>query len=428
MNYKRSCSAAGALLLALSLSACGTGEEAQKGGGESDGVVQFMTWESAETNQQLDKLIAEKWKNDDIKLERIDAPAGDYSKKLGSLAQAKELPDIFWCGNDTEQQFSQLGLLIDWTDKFESEFSKDDFDGLDRWTTENGLGGLPSLRNVYGVWYNADLFKEAGVDIPKPGWTWDDMYDAAKKLTGAGGSKYGLAADSLVTTDGPYTMSVYSVSAGGDPFVDDVNNPSKFTMDDKFLEGVTKLRDAIKAGSVTPPDYDQSNMASLFASGKQPMMIGGQWHAQSFLADAKSFEWGWVPMPSQGTPTATYDSIGMCTPNTAGADETFKAVAFLEKEILPQVMADSKVAPVAYAPGRDGYLKALEESGMTTVAETVNYNVDAEKLVGTRLTTSYASQVNDLTTATYLPVLKGQRPVEDLQGYVAEVEKLHQEQ
>ena len=427
MNYKRACSAAGALVLALSLTSCGTGESGSTGG-ESDGVVQFMTWESAETNQQLDKIIAEKWKDENIKLERIDAPAGDYSKKLGSLAQAKELPDIFWCGNDTEQQFSQLGLLIDWTDKFDSEFSDDDFDGLDRWTTENGLGGLPSLRNVYGVWYNADLFKQAGLDVPKPDWTWDDMYEAAGKLTGAGGSKYGLAADSLVTVDGPYTMSVYSVSAGGEPFVDDVNKPTKFTMDDKYLEGVTKLRDAIKAGSVTPPDYDQSNMASLFASGKQPMMVGGQWQAQAFIADATSFEWGWVPMPSQGTPTATYDSIGMCTPTTAGADETFKAVAFLEKEVLPQVMADSMVAPVAYAPGRDGYLKALEENDMSTVSETVNYDMNAEKLVGTRLTTSYSSQVNDLTTATYLPVLKGQRPIEDLQGYVAEVEKLHQEQ
>ena len=54
---------------------------------------------------------------------------------------------------------------------------------MKNWKTADGqMGGLPSLMNTYGVWYNIDAFKAAGVPEPKAGWTWDDMYAAADKL------------------------------------------------------------------------------------------------------------------------------------------------------------------------------------------------------------------------------------------------------
>ena len=59
------------------------------------------------------------------------------------------------------------------------------------------MGGLPSLMNTYGVWYNADAFTAAGLPLPKAGWTWDDMYTAAAKLANKNGAKYGLVADQL---------------------------------------------------------------------------------------------------------------------------------------------------------------------------------------------------------------------------------------
>lgn len=411
-----------ALSAALLAAGCSGGQPAKEDGPKT---VSFMTWESAETNAQLDKVIAETWKSDDVVIKRLDAPSGDYSNKLGSLAQAKNLPDIFWCGNDTEQQYSQLGLLVDWTPKLGGDLTADDFGGLGLWTTDKGVGGLPSLRNVFGVWYNADLFEAAGVPLPKQGWTWDDMYAAAAALKGAGGSTFGLTADMFVTTDGPFAMGQYSVSAGGKPFTDNVNAPTVVEADKYFTEGVEKLAGAIANGSVAPPEYDVSNMASLFAAGKQPMMIGGQWQAQSFLSEAKGFTWGWAPLPHQGTPTTLYDAIGMCTPTTtADQDATFEALKFLNTKVIPQVMADSYVAPPAYLPGQKGYLDALDKVGAPSVAETVHYSLDAKEKVGLRFTTNWASQVNDQTLAIYLPILKGNKPVSELQSYVDAVRKI----
>jgi ABC-type glycerol-3-phosphate transport system substrate-binding protein len=108
---------------------------------------------------------------------------------------------------------------------------------MDNWKTADGqMGGLPSLMNTYGVWYNADAFTAAGLPLPKAGWTWDEMYADAAKLANKNGAKYGLVADQLTSPDGPFTMSMYAVSAGGAPFTDNVNHPTKAEADDKYTE------------------------------------------------------------------------------------------------------------------------------------------------------------------------------------------------
>jgi ABC-type glycerol-3-phosphate transport system substrate-binding protein len=395
------------------------------GGGSTDGktTVTFMTWESADTNKLIDEAV-KKFDDPNITIKRIDSPSGNYSDKLSSLTQAKKLPDIFWCGNDTEQQYTQLGILTDWTKKLTGDFSADQFGGLEKWTSDKGIGGVPALRNIYGIWYNEDAFTANGLDIPKAGWTWDEMFAAADKLKGWNGAKYGLNASGLTATDGPFTMGAYAVSAGGKPFTDDVNNPTTVTVDDKYTEGVQKTIDAIKSGAIAPTSYDGTNDTSLFESGKLPMMWGGQWLAPTFIADKPAIKWGWAPLPVVDKPVTVYDAIGMCTPKTtANADATFKVVKFLDSTMWQEVIAKTPVAPPAYEPAQDAYFSALSDAGATTVTDTAKYNLAADT-VGNRFTTTWASQASDLTVAEYQPILDGKKPISGLKDYAAKVKAL----
>src|SRR3712207_6190082 len=95
--------------------ACGGGESPSQGSGPA--TVTVMTWESAETNAAIDKALAT-FANPDVKVQRIDAPSGKYGDQLASLTQAKKLPDLFWCGNDTALQYASQGLLVDWSKRF----------------------------------------------------------------------------------------------------------------------------------------------------------------------------------------------------------------------------------------------------------------------------------------------------------------------
>lgn len=408
------------------LAAAGCNGGSGGGSGDEKVTVTYMTWETAATNKLLDEAV-KKWDDPNITIQRLDTPSGNYSDKLSALTQANKLPDVFWCGNDTEQQYSTLGLLTDWSGKLGGDFSAEQFGGLEKWTTDKGIGGVPSLRNVYGIWYNADAFKAAGVAIPKTGWTWDQMYSAAETLKGKKGAKYGLVADGMVSVDSPFTMSLYSVSAGGQPFTDDVNKPTAIQADASFTEGVQKLATHVQSGAVAPPGYDVSNSTALFESGKIPMLLGGQWLAASFINDKTKINWGWAPMPVVQTPVATYDAIGMCTPKTTkNADATFKVVKFLDTAVMKEVMTKTPVAPPAYQPAQESYFQALKSAKAPTVADTAKAALEAKTTVGTRFTTTWATQAADLTTADYLPILQGKAPISQLQTYVEKVKALQQ--
>jgi ABC-type glycerol-3-phosphate transport system substrate-binding protein len=414
------------LLTACSGFSSGSSEPSAKPG--EPATVTVMTWESKETNAAIDKAL-QGFSDPNIKVQRIDTPSGAYGDKLASLTQAKKLPDLFWCGNDTEQQYTGQNLLVDWAPRLSSgTMTADKFvpSAIENWKTGDGkMGGLPSLMNTYGVWYNATAFKAAGIAVPKEGWTWDQMYDAAARLSNKNGAKFGLVADQLTGPDGPFTMSVYSLSAGGEGFTDSVNKPTKVVADDKYLEGVRKLSDAVKAGHVAPPGYDATNIQSLFAAGKVPMMFGGQWLAAAYLTDKPKIEYGFAPLPVVDTPVTLYDAVGICTPSyTKNADATYKVLEYLNTKVWEQVLPSSPVAPPAYVPAQASFFDALTKGGATTVVSTVKTDLAMEKTTGVRFTTTWASQAGPLYTTHYQPVLAGKKPIDELQTLVTKVNDL----
>ena len=151
-------------------------------------TVTLMTWETPATNALIDNAMATFMKlHPDIKVERLTTPASNYGQKLTSMIVAHKLPDLFWAGNDTEQQYGAQGLLYDWTSKANtasSGYNVKNFAPLSiaNWSVKGHVYGLPSLMNTYGVWYNVADFKAAGLALPKVGWTYADMLHDAQVL------------------------------------------------------------------------------------------------------------------------------------------------------------------------------------------------------------------------------------------------------
>ncbi|MFD7478684.1 ABC transporter substrate-binding protein [Streptomyces sp. NPDC059837] len=415
---KRLIRVAGVLLAGgglLATAACGGSS-----GKQSDGkaTVTLMTWESAATNKAIDQALTG-FHDPNITVKRIDTPNGNYSDKLAALTQAKKLPDLFWCGNDTEQQYTGQGLLTDWASRLSGagDFGASSFvsSTMKNWKTADGkIGGVPSLINTYGIWYDIDAFKAAGIAVPAAGWTWDQMFDAAAKLH-AKGAKYGLVADAMTSTDGPFSLSTYSLSAGGAPFADSVHQPTRTTIDATYTEGVRKLVAGIKSGAIAPPGYDISNQQALFAAGQIPMLWSGQWLAAGFLTDKPKIKYGFAPLPQVNKPATLYDAVGICTPSyTQNADATYKVLKYLDSTVWTKVLPGSPVAAPAYLSAQSAYFGALDKAGLTTVASTVKAGLNTSSTIGVRFTTQWASQSNDLITAYWPDILNGKKPLSDL--------------
>lgn len=48
---------------------------------------------------------------------------------------------------------------------------------------EGRVYGFPCNVNANAIWFNKDLFDEAGVPYPREGWTWEELIETGKKLT-----------------------------------------------------------------------------------------------------------------------------------------------------------------------------------------------------------------------------------------------------
>ena len=119
---------------------------------------------------------------------QFDEIPGDHIAKQYALAASGTIGDVVWCYNNACGEAVRKGVPLPLDDiisarKFDtSVFWKE---MLACFTVDGKIYGIPNHghygTNVY--YYNEDLFKAAGVPLPNPDWTVNDLVEAAKKIT-----------------------------------------------------------------------------------------------------------------------------------------------------------------------------------------------------------------------------------------------------
>lgn len=124
-----------------------------------------------------------------------------------------------------------------------------------------------------GIYYQPELFKEAGVPEPTDKWTYDDMTQAAIKLSKGPAEKrdqFGLWVANY------YEATLTPIDAfGGWPMSDD-GKKAKYD-DPKTIAGVQWIRDVKQKYKVSLaiPSFD--SRVQLWSSGKVAMVLSGIW-------------------------------------------------------------------------------------------------------------------------------------------------------
>jgi multiple sugar transport system substrate-binding protein len=115
----------------------------------------------------------------------------NQTDKMFALAAGNDLPDVLALSDARVKPYALQNVAQDMDklaakDKASQDLLKDvypDMLGLGRFKTKPGLYMLPWALDVLVTYYNKTMFKQAGVDLPKPNWTIDDMIAAATRLT-----------------------------------------------------------------------------------------------------------------------------------------------------------------------------------------------------------------------------------------------------
>lgn len=228
--------------------------------------------------------------NSNIKIAEESYQINDYNTKISALAATGNMPDIFLVKGDQVLNYVNNELVADITDevKASENYSKYREGTFDRITQEGVIYGVP---NQYSsstlVFYNKDLWKEAGYDsFPA---TWDEVFEASKYFTEKGIYTLALGDSNLWQ----YESSV--LSALGDRFtgsawtksIIDMDGAASFT-DENFVKSL-ELTAKLGTSGMLNPDYatiDNQAAASQFIQGKAAATIDGYWNISYLNANA----------------------------------------------------------------------------------------------------------------------------------------------
>jgi multiple sugar transport system substrate-binding protein len=109
---------------------------------------------------------------------------------------AGDAPDVSWLPVESSAEYIKAGALIDLRETIDAteDFDFDDFipSLLERWEVDNAVYGIPFSTGPLIMYYNKDLYAQAGVKDPGQliadgDWTWDTFRETSKALTTATG-------------------------------------------------------------------------------------------------------------------------------------------------------------------------------------------------------------------------------------------------
>jgi multiple sugar transport system substrate-binding protein len=194
------------------------------------------------------------------------------------------------------------------------------------YTTYKGTRcALPVLADVYGLYYNTDLLKQAGYTAPPK--TATELLNMAVKMT-TFNSNGSIKVAGFVPTFGFYEMSPahvapawgasWETSAGKSGFAADPHWTAMLQWQKKFVDaiGYDKLkRFTAGAGS---SEFSASN---LFETGKLAMNIDGEFRTAFIKAEHPDLKYGTAPFPVDDAQPALYGA-GYVTGNLIGIPKT----------------------------------------------------------------------------------------------------------
>lgn len=259
---------------------------------------------------------------------------------MTTLISSGKVPDVFYVGGPEFYRFAEAGTLLNIQSYLDqtSLFNPDNVwkQAMDRYRFDGskvGAGDLYGLPKDVGPWafvYNKDLFDDAGVPYPSATageWTWDDMLEAAQKLTvdnnGDGKpEQYGVGAYSLES----------AVWGNGGEYIDYATGTVKVN-EPAFYEAMQFVADLNLKYKVSPnQEAEQAmNAYTRFINGQLGMFAMGPWDQPAFWE--LPFDWdiaAWPASPNTGQTATWLGSMGFAvSAKSKHPQEAFDLAAFL---------------------------------------------------------------------------------------------------
>lgn len=332
----------------VSTTACGGGETSGKQKDTGNKVLRVLNWGNTEEEKIANEAIARfNENNPDVEVKQTCVPVtswSDFIQKWITMSTSGEAPDVINIGLEAVQMAVSNDLLMPLDEivsedqdlsKVKEEYAPTLLDGF---SVDDNLYGLPNGTQTMVMYYNKTMFDEAGLEYPKDGWTWDEFYEDAKKLTKSDGSVYGFGLSSSYFQLTPWW------STNNTALVDENQNPALNSK--KMVESVEFLDKLVKE-KVTP-DPISSDVYTMFSSKQLAMVGAGRWVLNTWQdAGLTNADFDCVQWPVNEKEGSVFGGAAWCiSKNTENKELSIELLkSLVSEETLKAVAAGGQQVP-----------------------------------------------------------------------------------
>ncbi|WP_186438420.1 ABC transporter substrate-binding protein [Cohnella terricola] len=381
-----------AVLLAL-LSGCGGGggskkvEQLEEIGKDDEVKIKIMFWDSNYFFQEYGNMFATQFPNIEIEVVNMQSIYnGDSSepmdKRFDKFIEDNK-PDVLLLQGSDYEKYAQNGQLF----PLEAVIEQDKFDlegihpAILKLLREQGGGKLYGLSPDFSsqaLYYNVDMFKKYGVELPRDSMSWEEVFELAKRFPTDGDKDkriYGLTMDSYMSIDN----LIQTIGSGQDLRILNSDATELNINTDSWKKIFQSTIDAAKSGSIYIPTEEDRNGAfssmedyfkkDLFIMGRSAMSFKHSYAVQQItqakdqLKDVTPVNWDIVtaPVDPNNRTQSSYFSLGnifAVNANSASPRAAWEFVKYINSDGFAKLKSKSSygnlMSRTKHNPDKDG--------------------------------------------------------------------------
>jgi ABC-type glycerol-3-phosphate transport system substrate-binding protein len=350
-----------------------------------------------------------------VKVTLSEVPFDQYFQKVAIALASGSGIDVFDVDSPLVASYGYQGALLP-LDKYYTKENWDDFTEVERMIAvyKGKKLSAPMGSTSVGLYYNIDLFKQAGLPLPgtEPSarMSWDQVVDLSKKVMAKLPGVWGFAVSQY---DRPYEMLPLIESMGAGDLSPDGTTVNGYLNSPEAIAAARWYGDTFNTFKISP----REQIPNLFYTGKLAMYLAPSYEANTLKSQYPDVKWAVAPHPAfkkPVTPTGAWH-VGVFS----GTKQPDLAAALLRAYTDPEP-AKRNYKIMNYMPVRLSTFKAFPET----------FEVDPNKLfyweiVHTAVTqtrTPAYREYEDLLRQAFANIRQGADPAKEMNAAVQKID------
>jgi raffinose/stachyose/melibiose transport system substrate-binding protein len=364
--------------LSASLAACaGNGGTASS----SPNVLKVWWYEGPGSAYQIawDQAIADfKKQHPGVTVQFSLKSFNQMQQNASMILNSSDVPDVmeYNKGDATTGLLSKEGLLTDLTPEAVKygwdKLLSPDLQVTARYNSKGVMGsgdwyGVSDYAEYLTVYYNKAMFAKYGISVPT---TMAQLTAAMNKFVAAGITPFANAGDDYMAMQYLYTMELSQETPQQVQNYERYTGPVNFH-DAAWTNAVNMFQEWVKKGYIAKDSVGltATQAGNDFETGKNPMLLSGNWWAGTFESDIKSFDWGTFLWPGNTLDAGSGGNLFVVPKNAANKQLAYDFINDTLQPDVQKLLANNGAVPVsASTAGVTSSLNAQLIQNFQTVA------------------------------------------------------------